>query len=84
MSNDQGKSDIIPTESKTTRTIGNFSHGSRETPSELKSELKGANYQGTEIILAIRGSSQSADQCQLHQRLRVSLLWGPTVDQLLA
>jgi len=31
-SSDQGKSDITPTESKTTRTIGNFSHGSRETP----------------------------------------------------
>jgi len=32
MSNDQGKSGVTPTESKTTRTIGNFSHGSRETP----------------------------------------------------
>ncbi|MGH9448094.1 MAG: reverse transcriptase domain-containing protein, partial [Terriglobia bacterium] len=32
MSNDQGKSDVAPTESKTTRTVGNFPHGSRETP----------------------------------------------------
>lgn len=32
MSNVQGKSDVNPTESKTTSTAGNFSHGSRETP----------------------------------------------------
>jgi RNA-directed DNA polymerase len=32
MSNDHGKSGVSPTESKTTRTVGNFSHGSRETP----------------------------------------------------
>ena len=32
MSNDHGESDIIPTESGTTRTAGNFPHGSRETP----------------------------------------------------
>ena len=32
MSNVTGKSDVTPTESKTTSTVGNFSHGSRETP----------------------------------------------------
>ena len=32
MSNDSGKTDVTPTESKTTSTDGNFSHGSRETP----------------------------------------------------
>ena len=32
MSNVNGKSDRTPTESKTTGTVGNFSHGSRETP----------------------------------------------------
>jgi len=31
-SNDHGKPDVSPTESKTTSTVGNFSHGSRETP----------------------------------------------------
>jgi len=32
MSNVIGKSDRTPTESETTSTVGNFSHGSRETP----------------------------------------------------
>ena len=32
MSNVIGKFDRTPTESKTTSTVGNFSHGSRETP----------------------------------------------------
>ena len=32
MSSDHGESDVAPTESKTTGTIGNFPHGSRETP----------------------------------------------------
>jgi RNA-directed DNA polymerase len=31
MSNDHGESDVTPTESETTRTAGNFPHGSRET-----------------------------------------------------
>jgi hypothetical protein len=31
-SNDSGESDVTPTESKTTGTVGNFAHGSRETP----------------------------------------------------
>ncbi len=32
MSNDHGESDVTPTESKTTGTVGNFPRGSRETP----------------------------------------------------
>lgn len=32
MSNINGESDVTPTESKTTGTVGNFPHGSRETP----------------------------------------------------
>ena len=32
MSNDYGESDVAPTESETTRTAGNFPHGSREAP----------------------------------------------------
>ena len=32
MSNDNGESDVTPTESETTCTVGNLSHGSRETP----------------------------------------------------
>ena len=32
MTNDNGKSGVTPTESKTTSTAGNFLHGSRETP----------------------------------------------------
>jgi hypothetical protein len=32
MMNVNGKSNMIPTESETTRTVGNFSRGSRETP----------------------------------------------------
>ena len=32
MSNDSGESDMTPTESETTGTVGNFPHGSRETP----------------------------------------------------
>ena len=32
MSNVNGESEMTPTESKTTGTVGNFPHGSRETP----------------------------------------------------
>ncbi len=40
MSNVNGKSDMIPTESETTRTIGSFSHGSRETPVTSTSSIE--------------------------------------------
>jgi len=32
MSNEQGESDVSPTESETTRTVGNIPHGSWEIP----------------------------------------------------
>ena len=36
MSNDHGESDVTPTESETTRTVGNFPRGSRETPADIR------------------------------------------------
>jgi hypothetical protein len=39
MTNVNGKSDMIPTESETTCTVGNFSHGSRETPATSSSPM---------------------------------------------
>ena len=40
MSNVDGESDVSPTESKTTSTVGNFSHGSRETPATSASSME--------------------------------------------
>ena len=40
MTNVKGKSDMAPTESETTRTVGNFSHGSRETPITSTSSME--------------------------------------------
>ena len=40
MSNVKGKFEMIPTESKTTGTVGNFSHGSRETPATSVSPME--------------------------------------------
>ena len=40
MTNVKGKSDMTPTESETTRTVGNFSHGSRETPVTSTSSME--------------------------------------------
>ena len=40
MSNDHGKSDISPTESKTTSTVGNLSRGSREAPAISDSSME--------------------------------------------
>ena len=37
MSNDHGESDVSSTESETTRTVGNFPHGSRETSATFAS-----------------------------------------------
>ena len=39
MSNDHGEFDAAPTESKTTGTVGNFPHGSRETPATSVSSM---------------------------------------------
>ena len=40
MSNEQGEFDKAPTESKTTGTVGNFPHGSRETPQTSVSSME--------------------------------------------
>ena len=40
MSNDNGESDVTPTESETTCTVGNLSHGSRETPAISVSSME--------------------------------------------
>ena len=40
MTNVNGESDMTPTESETTRTVGNFSHGSRETPVTSTSSME--------------------------------------------
>ena len=37
-----GESEMTPTESKTTSTVGNFSHGSRETPATSASPMEAA------------------------------------------
>ena len=39
MPNDIGKSGVAPTESETTCTVGNLSHGSRETPATSASPM---------------------------------------------
>lgn len=39
MSNINGKSDVTPTESETTGTVGHFPHGSRETPATSASPM---------------------------------------------
>ena len=39
MSNNNGESDVTPTESETTRTVGHFPHGSRETPATFTSSM---------------------------------------------
>ena len=40
MSNNNGESDVTPTESKTTGTVGHVSHGSRETPATSVSSME--------------------------------------------
>ena len=40
MTNDKGKSGMTPTESKTTGTVGHFSHGSREIPATSASSME--------------------------------------------
>lgn len=40
MSNINGESDVTPTESQTTGTVGHFSHGSRETPATSASSME--------------------------------------------
>ena len=46
MSNDHGEFDETPTESKTTGTVGNFPHGSRETPVDIRFFFHGSGSVG--------------------------------------
>ena len=55
MSNDQGEIDVAPTESKTTGTIGNFPHGSRETP------VTSASFMGADRSEKARGHKSDMD-----------------------
>lgn len=63
MSNDIGKSDIPPTESETTRTVGNLSHGSRETPATSFAPMakdRSAKAQGHHADVHVAGESDSS------------------------
>ena len=55
MSNEDGEFDKAPTESKTTGTIGNFPHGSRETP------LTSGSFMGADRSEKARGHKSDMD-----------------------
>ena len=55
MSNEQGEFDKAPTESKTTGTVGNFPHGSRETP------LTSGTFMGADRSEKARGHKSDMD-----------------------
>jgi hypothetical protein len=55
MSNEDGEFDEAPTESKTTGTIGNLSHGSRETP------LTSVSFMGADRSEKARGHKSDMD-----------------------
>ena len=52
MTNDNGEFDVNPTESETTSTVGNFSHGSRETP--VTSVASGSGSVGEGVMPHVR------------------------------
>ena len=55
MANVKGKFDTTPTESKTTGTVGNFPHGSRETP------LTSVSFMGADRSEKARGHNTDMD-----------------------
>ena len=55
MSNVKGKFDVTPTESETTGTVGNFPHGSRETP------LTSVSFMGADRSEKARGHKSDMD-----------------------
>lgn len=62
-SNDQGKSDVTPTESKTTSTVGNLAHGSRETPATSAFPMKAERSEkarGHKSDMHVAGESDSS------------------------
>ena len=63
MSNINGKSDVTPTESKTTSTVGNFPHGSRETPATSVSSMeadRSEKARGHKSDVRVAGESDSS------------------------
>ena len=63
MSNVKGKFDTTPTESKTTGTVGNFPHGSRETPETSVSSMetdRSEKARGHKSDMHITGESHSS------------------------
>ena len=63
MSNARGEFDVAPTESKTTGTVGNFPHGSRETPvisvSSMEAE-RSEKARGHNADMHVNGESYSS------------------------
>jgi len=64
MSNERhGESDVTPTESKTTGTVGNFPHGSRETPETSVSSMeadRSEKARGLKSDMDVGGESHSS------------------------
>ena len=62
MSNDHGEFDVAPTESKTTGTVGNFPHGSRETPetSASREADRSEKARGLKPDMHVSGESDSS------------------------
>ena len=63
MSNEQGELDEAPTESKTTSTVGNFAHGSRETPAtsvSCKEADRSEKARGHKSDMDVGGDSHSS------------------------
>jgi hypothetical protein len=56
MSNDKGKFDKAPTESKTTGTVGKFLHGSRETPETSVFSMEADRSEATSPTCTLPGS----------------------------
>ena len=63
MSNINGESDVTPTESKTTGTVGHFSYGSRETPVTSASSMeadRSEKARGHNADMYVSGESDSS------------------------
>ena len=63
MSNEHGEFDVTPTESKTTGTVGNFPHGSRETPATSVSSMgadRSEKARGHKSDMDVTGESHSS------------------------
>lgn len=85
MTNVNGKSDIIPTESENTRTVGNFSHGSRETPATSSSpmELDRRTSDGKPFIPRSRGLLGIREAAQKDKKLKFTSRFHHITPELL-